>query len=345
MLESLYKDIDVFILDRGIFDAVVWNEWLKKTGKISSDEATHVEQFFTMKRWTELVDIIFILTCEPRVSIEREYADQLTTKRGTIMAEGTLRQFLDCVQITMQNHGTQFKKIVGIDTSATRTREGVLKITDEALKALNGFVDESICVVPAAGLTLADKGFFDDPNVISNFLAKVSREKQFIPRSQAENNPNFVQPIPCAILRYDDNILVLRRKKVGQHIAETDDGPNIIINALNRELTEELFIKEAFDLNPVPIGLLRTNEDARASRHIGVLFEVKLASEDVALALNQKEFRATRGSSMSGRLVEAKQLEEIYAEMGDWSKFIVDHFWSSYSPKSRRPPSLFDGAE
>src|SRR5579862_7896302 len=28
MLEALHKDIDVFILDRGIFDALVWNEWL-----------------------------------------------------------------------------------------------------------------------------------------------------------------------------------------------------------------------------------------------------------------------------------------------------------------------------
>ena len=54
MLESLYKDIDVFILDRGVFDALVWNEWLELTGKITREEAQQVEQFFTMKRWTDL---------------------------------------------------------------------------------------------------------------------------------------------------------------------------------------------------------------------------------------------------------------------------------------------------
>lgn len=47
MLEALYRDIDVFILDRGIFDALVWNEWLEMTGKITKKEETQVAQFFT----------------------------------------------------------------------------------------------------------------------------------------------------------------------------------------------------------------------------------------------------------------------------------------------------------
>jgi hypothetical protein len=48
LLEALYKDIDILILDRGVFDALVWNEWLVMTGKISEEEAVQVEQFFTM---------------------------------------------------------------------------------------------------------------------------------------------------------------------------------------------------------------------------------------------------------------------------------------------------------
>src|SRR5438128_53626 len=62
MLEALYRDLDVFILDRGIFDALVWNEWLEMTGKITGEEASQVSQFFTMERWTQLVDLIFVLT-------------------------------------------------------------------------------------------------------------------------------------------------------------------------------------------------------------------------------------------------------------------------------------------
>lgn len=90
-----------------------------------------------------------------------------------------------------------------------------------------------------------------------------------------------------------------------------------------------------------PVGLIRTDEDAGGSRHIGVLYEVVLKSENVAVALNQKESRETRGSSMSGRLVEAGRIAEFYDAMGDWSKFIVDRFWPDQKPASGNPPSLF----
>ena len=254
MLEALYRDIDVFILDRGIFDALVWNEWLEMTGKIASKEAIQVAQFFTMERWTEMVDLIFVLTCDPKVSIEREYADQLTTKRGTIMAEETLKQFLDSADKVLQQNKAKFKKIVTIDTTRTKTKQGVAQIADTALKVLNEFLDESICVIPmdAVKASIPASGFVADPGTISGFVETVNKQKIFLPRSQAEQNPNYLQPIPCAVLRYDDKILLLKRKKPGHplhdtyavwaggHVINADDGSNILLNTLNRELEEEV---------------------------------------------------------------------------------------------------------
>jgi predicted NUDIX family phosphoesterase/thymidylate kinase len=355
MLEALYRDLDVFILDRGVFDALVWNEWLEMTGKITGEEARQVAQFFTMNRWTELIDIVFVLTCDPKVSIEREYADQLTTKRGTIMAEETLRQFLQATDKTIKEHGKTFKKIVPIDTGNTKTRQGVARIADEALKVLDEFLDEMICVVPVSAVkeALPEAGFVSDQKLVSDFIDTVKKEKIFVPRSQAEQNANYLQPIPCAMLRYDDRVLLLRRKKPGHplhdtyavwaggHVVQADDGSEILLNTLNRELTEEVFIKEAFELNPSPIGLIRTNEDARASRHVAILYEIRLKSENVALALNQKEFRSTRGSSMSGRLVQIKEMADLYDDMGDWSKFIVDHFWPEQAQRTKPQTQLF----
>ena len=272
------------------------------------------------------------------------------------MAEETLRQFLDCTNKTLRASGDRFKKIVQLDTTNTKTREGVAKLTDEALKALNEFLDESICVVTAdsVNVPLPDVGFVSDPAVISGFIETVKTKKMFSARSQAEQNANYLQPIPCAVLRYDGKILVLKRKKPGHplhdtyavwaggHVTDGDDvGSDILLNALNRELTEEVFIKEAFELKPEPIGLIRTNEDARASRHIAVLYELTLKSENIALALNQKEFRSTRGSSMSGKLVPVSDLGSIYDEMGDWSRFIVDHFWPAESRRSKPQSRLF----
>lgn len=355
MLEALYRDADVFILDRGVFDALVWNEWLEMTGKITGEEAKQVADFFTMDRWTDLLDLVFVLTCDPKVSIEREYAHQLTTKRGTIMAEETLNQFKSSAAKAVQKYGGKFRRIVSIDTTSTGTREGVAKITDEALKVLNEFLDESVCVVPTSAMkvSLPESGFVSDPEIISAFVETLEREKTFLPRSQAEENPYYLQPIPCAVVRYGDKILIVKRKKPGHplhdtyavwaggHVIQSDAGVNILLNTLNRELTEEVFIKEAFELNPKPVGLIRTNQDARASRHIAILYEITLKSENVALALNQKEFRSTRGSSVSGRLVKIEEMNDIYDEMGDWSKFIVDYFWPSKTPRTRAQSNLF----
>lgn len=308
-----------------------------------------------MKRWTDLIDIVFVLTCDPKVSIQREYADQLTTKLGTIMEEGTLKQFLDASTRTMEKIGTRFKRIVRVDTTNVTTRDGVTRITDEALNVLNGFLDESVCVVPTGKVTgLPDSGLVTDREVVSSFVRAVNLEKQFLPRSIAEQNPNFLQPIPCSILRHADKILFLKLKKPGHplhdtyavwaggHVCQADDGTEILINALERELSEEVFIKEAFHLYRGPVALIRTNQDARASLHVGVLYEVDLKSENVALALKQKEFRETRGSSMSGRLVEINRIAEYYNSMGDWSKFIVDRFWPEQTPSQKKnTPTLF----
>lgn len=356
MLEALYRDVDVFILDRGVFDALVWNEWLEMTGKITHDEAKQVANFFTMDRWTKLIDVVFLLSCDPKVSIEREYAGQLTTKRGTIMSEHTLNQINQAAERTITAHESKFKKIVRCDTTKTTALQGVAKIAEEALDVLSEFLDESICVVPASAVKfpLPDTGLVSDGEIVASFRETVQMDRQFAPRSKAEQNANYLQPIPCAILRYRDRILILKRKKPGHplhdkydiwaggHVSEGDNGADILLNTLNRELTEEVFIKEAYDLLPGPIALVRTNEDARASRHIAVLYEIELKSEDVALALNQKEFRSTRGTSLSGKLVEIGELAELYDQMGNWSKSIVDHFWPEETKRVKEKPPLFE---
>jgi predicted NUDIX family phosphoesterase len=356
MLEALYREVDVFILDRGVFDALVWNEWMETTGKITKSEADQIAKFFTMDRWTDLIDIVFVVTCAPKVSIEREYADQLTTKRGTIMSEETLKQINGATDRTLEAYGSKFKKVVLFDTTSTKTQEAAVRVANEAIDVLSKFLDESICVVPAAKLKtpLPENGMVIDQSQISAFTELVEQSREFAPRSSAEQNANFLQPIPCAILRYKEKVLILKRNKPGHplhdkydvwaggHVGERDncdgsEGVDILLNTLNRELSEEVFIKDAFSLGPDPVALIRTNEDARASRHIAVLYEIELKSEDVALALNQKEFRSTRGTSRSGRLVDVNEMREVYGQMGKWSQFIVDHYWPEASQVPKKP--------
>lgn len=353
MLEALSKpELDVFILDRGVFDALVWTHWLCQTGKITGDEAEACDKFFAMNRWTDLVDLVIIMTCDPSTSIVREYSNQLTTKRGTIMSEDTLRQINRSIEATKEAHGSRFKAIEHIDTTSMESRETATKITEKALDVLTNFLDEEICVVPADAISkeIPSRGFVAERATVDAFVDAVGKHKKFVRRSRAEEDPSVIQPIPCAIIRWKDQVLLLRRNKKGHalhdkyllwaggHVNISDNGPAILRAALERELSEEIFIKGAYTVSEKPIALVRTDETTRASRHIGVLYEIKLESDDVALAMNQKEFKETRGTSMSGKLVEPSSLPEIYDKLNDWSKSMVAHFWPKLRPAS---PPLF----
>ena len=342
MLEALSKpELDVFILDRGLFDALVWTHWLARTGKITNDEEETCSKFFAMSRWTDLVDLVIIMTCDPPTSIAREYSNQLTTKRGTIMSEDTLRQLNRSIHATKEAHGSRFKAIEHIDTTGMESRETAVKIADRALDVLTNFLDEEICVVPADSISnkIPSNGLVKDRPTIDTFVDVVNSQKRFVRRSLAEGDPSLIQPIPCAIIRWKEQVLLLRRNKKGHalhekyllwaggHVNISDDSPSILATALERELSEEIFIKGAYRVSDKPVALLRTDEDARASRHIGVLYELTLSSDDVALGLNQKEFKETRGTSMSGKLVDPGVLPEFYDKLNDWSKSMVRHFW------------------
>lgn len=350
MIEALDRDdIDVFILDRGLFDALVWNTWLEQAGKVTEKEAQALVSFFTMERYVRLVDLVCVMKCDPKVSIEREFTGQLTAKRGSIMDEKILRELNQAVDVTVKNHGSRFKRIRQIDTTNLETLEGVTKIATETLDTLHQFLDEPLCVVPRAAFNSEFKthipagGFVEGAEVAHSFEDLVRKHKVFRPRSSAERDPNCIIPIPCAVVMFEESVLLLRRKDEGHslhntyaiwaggHVVESDNaGSNILLECLKRELSEEIFIKDDYDL--IPIGLVRTSEDERASRHIGVVYKAILSTPQVALALDQKEFRETRGKSQSGKLVDVKKLSDFYKEMGDWSKFIVDEFWPRQKP-------------
>jgi predicted NUDIX family phosphoesterase len=352
MLEALSKpDLDVFILDRGIFDALMWTHWLAQTGRITEDEAEDCCNFFAMSRWTDLVDLVVIMTCDPATSIVREYSTQLTTKRGTIMSEDTLRQIGQSIDATIAAHGHHFKAIEQIDTRNKESRETAVLVAEKALGVLTNFLDEEICAVPASAVSqrIPLNGFMTQTDIVDEFVKLVESQKMFVRRSKAEGDPTLIQPIPCALIRWKQQVLLLRRNKKGHklhdkyllwaggHVNVSDDSSSILLTALQRELSEEIFIKGAYRVSGAPVGLLRTDEDARASRHIGVLYEITLTSDDVALAMNQKEFKETRGTSMSGKLVDPATLSEIYGMLNDWSRSMVQHYWPELRTVAENP--------
>jgi predicted NUDIX family phosphoesterase len=340
LLESREKNIDLFILDRGVFDALIWNRMLSRTGKLSAQEAKTIEDFFAMEKWAHLVDLVCMMRCDPATSIEREYANQLTKKRGTIMETGTLKQFNLAMDDTLTCCAPKFKSTIVVDTTHTDIRHGTIEVAKQTLGALRQCLDESMCVLHRSKLAiqLPNRSFIFDRKIAEQFIHSIDSSAEFMPRSKAEQDENYLIPIPCAVVMFQKKLLILRRKEEGHvlhdtyaiwaggHVMESDsDHQNIILNCLRRELREELHIQGGYELQLA--GIVRTDQDERCSRHIGIVYTARLHNDCVSLASGQKEFRMKRGTSVSGTLIDIDTLKDFFVKMGDWSKFIAAEMW------------------
>jgi thymidylate kinase len=146
LIESVEKDIDLLILDRGLFDALVWNRLLARIGQSTPQEAETIELFFAMERWTCMVDLVCVMRCDPETSIDREYANQLTRKRGTIMDASILKQLNLAMDETLACCSPKFKHTIVVDTTNTDARRGAIEIAQQTLGALRQILDGSLCV-------------------------------------------------------------------------------------------------------------------------------------------------------------------------------------------------------
>src|SRR5690606_32366109 len=94
-LEQVDSRVDIIISDRGLFDALCWFEWLNtnpthRAPYLDSDSYKRLENFILMDMWLNYLDLVYIFQVKPQTSINREYANLLTEKRGSIMREPVL---------------------------------------------------------------------------------------------------------------------------------------------------------------------------------------------------------------------------------------------------------------
>ena len=158
------------------------------------------------------------------------------------MSEDTLRQISTSIEATKEAHGHRFKAIEHIDTTGMKSMDTAVKVATRTLDVLTNFLDEEICVVPASTVSseIPSKGIVHDSAAVDRFVGVVNCQKKFVRRSTAEGDPNFIQPIPCAVIRWNDQVLLLRRNKKGHalhekyllwaggHVNVSDDSSDIL---------------------------------------------------------------------------------------------------------------------
>lgn len=195
--------------------------------------------------------------------------------------------------------------------------------------------DEKVLVSP--------RSIFEQLGTFQGFRADVDRylpailnprNNSFLPRAQAENDPNFKQVIPYVVVTDGKNILhYVRGKKAGEqrlvskgsigiggHINDEDHtlfavGLQAFQEAVEREVCEELSIEGPFDARPV--GLINDDSTEVGRVHFGIVHVLFRKPEQVKKneqIITQVEF------------LPVEELKIRREQMESWSQLCLDNF-------------------
>jgi len=354
MLSELEKKepiCDVVILDRGIFDAFCWFDWLTTTKRMEDTQRNTIELFLALDIIIKRIDIVFVFIASPNVSIQREYANLLTDKPGTIMNKQSLLEYLSSIKRTYNNKRQYFHKVLKIDTSQKNQDDVSKEVTEKTLDELKSMLMERIgYIIPTDTVLkkLKEKKIFSFDEIPSNdFLGNISFEQRKI----VENNKLFLQLVPIAVITDPKHTKVLAVKKrikaitsdspekdkvllyVGGHIRaedatdiNSDNLLSICRYTLRREIDEELGISVAID-DIIP-KIIYTPDTPKSSRHIGICFFIDRKIDDLKLRIDQNELILNRGRSKSGQFQEVKELSRKKDDSYEsWSVEIAKYFF------------------
>jgi len=190
---------------------------------------------------------------------------------------------------------------------------------------------EEVLVVPRAEIFPdgAWHGFIhEDPE---RYLSIIAARRQFRPRGEVEDNPDYQQIIPYLVFRNHDRYLLTRRLKqssekrlrhlyslgVGGHINRVDVADataDPVEEGLRREFEEEVSYDGAWEHRL--IGLINDDSNDVSRVHLALVFEV---------TGDQPEISIRETGKLEGELLKLEEMKMYYLDMESWSQLIYDH--------------------
>jgi len=343
MLEATDGSEQVIIIDRGIFDALWWMDFHEKRNRLSPENKEKIYNFLLLENWRKMIDIVFLLKTSPQSALNRECTDLLTHKPGEIMNETTLKQINESIDSVYKSTKSLFRCIIPIDTTGMEVIKNVEIITRKTLEALHNFIDEEVVVIRKKLIQkdILEGGLITNSSAISSITGIIRTSFNTLRRSNVENDSTYLQIVPCGIIKFKDTLLFLRRHEesqnhrmhnkytvwAGGHMRMDDLGQkDPLLGGLNRELAEELLIESPLAIKR--IALVLDNSNFHSSLHLGVVYLVEVNSPNVAIALDQKEFKERKGKSLSGKFLSLNDISKEHEGLDSWSYFILKNYFN-----------------
>ncbi|RYZ09248.1 MAG: hypothetical protein EOO73_05675 [Myxococcales bacterium] len=346
LLDAVDRDDDLIILDRGLFDALVWLQMQANEGQVSQAEAAAVENFVLIDRWRRLSDATCLVELDAAKAMARENQNRLLSRTGSVMNPKRLNAFNAALATVQNRHGAQFELFALQNDQMPKN--GAASLLASLLGRVRRWADRPIAVISR-------------PNAEHYFAAKTLDWKdvdwlslksliEYRTRSEVEDNGQWVQLLACgAPVHNDETFLTVRRRQRGQapNAARDDSGRlwqgchvekpsagELTVQELQQQLLSrlqsDLHLAE-LNVQPQPVGLV-WDRDGREAGHLGVVFKLPI-DEKVASFLDEREFRTNgRGYRVESSFVGVGELTAGSAPppgyiLEEWSREFLAKKW------------------
>ncbi len=337
LLANVESETDIIIVDRGLFDSLVWLTLQKKRGEVTSNEATTIDSFILLDRWRSLIDVPVVLSVSVKDAIDREKALHITSKGGSIMNEQVLTAIVESVDEAIKKYGSKFNGVINHITTGRQVRDSNVDLANKILNQFESFLNPKILVVAREKieeLTLDGDGLYGE-TAVQNIQNCIESHCCFKSRNDVEENAKYVQIIPSAILRYKDEIFLFERKETdpkshlfgkhtiwkGCHVSKKEELTisDMMKTALLNRISRELFLSQIFPMKALGYCWDVNNKDS--NKHLGIIYQIEIDNEHIVLDLKRKEFRKMRGYGFTGWLADPKELwnQDISTSLESWS--------------------------
>lgn len=125
VLEGLHgsDQYDLAILDRGLFDALAWFEFLAATKRTSEDVWNRVQEFLLIDDWRDKIDAVLLFKTDVDTSLNRENRHKLTSQAGSAMNRDVLPKLNDAYDAVQQKYDNDFSTVKVVNTSDSQGAE------------------------------------------------------------------------------------------------------------------------------------------------------------------------------------------------------------------------------
>jgi predicted NUDIX family phosphoesterase/uridine kinase len=341
LLANVEADADIILVDRGLFDALVWMTMQERRGEIASEEAAMIEGFLLLERWRKLTDLVVTMNVSADEALERENSQRITFRPGSVMNHEVLSAIAKAVEIAFEKYHQRFGSAIRQETTGQTVRGSNTELVANIMDRLEPFLDPDILVVPKAKLDelpMENNGCFT-PAARDAATALISEHGRYMRRSAAEVDNEYVQVIPSGVLTFDDKVFIFRRKEADSkyrlygkttllkatHVCsgENEDSFGVLENSLRERISRDLFVSRKFPIHL--LGYCWDRNEENSQRHFAMVYEVEINSVHTAMDLKKKEFRSWRGPSVAGELFPWEELQSLRDDINlePWSQAIL----------------------